>query len=84
MTWRPGRSSLDLWMIIFPAGMYATASMRLGTSAHLPVLGAIGRVAVWPAVAGWALVFAAMLAAPMISAVKSRAAHPSRTDDRVP
>jgi tellurite resistance protein TehA-like permease len=66
------RYRLDLWMIIFPVGMYATASMHLGTTADLPVLRAIGRVAVWPAAAGWALVFAAMMADPFVRAVQNR------------
>lgn len=52
----------DLWMIVFPAGMYATASMQLGTAAHLPLIHAAGIVAAWPALTIWALTLAAMLA----------------------
>jgi tellurite resistance protein TehA-like permease len=54
----------ELWMIVFPAGMYATASMRLGAAAGLPPVRDIGLVAVWPAAAAWALVFAGMILAP--------------------
>jgi tellurite resistance protein TehA-like permease len=66
--WRHLRSSAplryraDLWMIVFPAGMYALASMQIGTAAGWPALRLVGRVAVWPATAAWILVFAAMAA----------------------
>jgi tellurite resistance protein TehA-like permease len=59
----PLRYRADLWMIVFPAGMYAVASMQVGTAAGWPALRLIGRVAVWPATAAWALVFLAMAAA---------------------
>jgi tellurite resistance protein TehA-like permease len=52
----------DLWMIVFPAGMYATASMQLGTAARLPLIHAVGQSAAWPAAATWALTAAAFLA----------------------
>jgi tellurite resistance protein TehA-like permease len=51
----------EWWMIVFPAGMYATASMRIGAEAELPLIRGIGTVAVWVAVAAWAVVFAGML-----------------------
>jgi len=54
----------ELWMIVFPAGMYATASMRIGSAAGIPAVHDTGTVAVWIAVAVWALVFAGMLAFP--------------------
>jgi tellurite resistance protein TehA-like permease len=56
----PLRYRADLWMIVFPAGMYATASLQLGTADRLPLIHGAGMVAVWPAVAAWALTFAAM------------------------
>ena len=63
---RPGRAPLryrgDLWMIVFPAGMYATASLQLGTAAGRPLVHDLGQAAVWPAAVAWALVFAAMAA----------------------
>jgi tellurite resistance protein TehA-like permease len=51
----------ELWMIVFPAGMYATASMRIGTAAGLPLIRQTGTAAAWAAAAAWALVFAAMI-----------------------
>jgi tellurite resistance protein TehA-like permease len=42
-------------MIVFPAGMYATASMRIGSAAGVPAIHDPGRVAVWIAVAVWTL-----------------------------
>jgi tellurite resistance protein TehA-like permease len=49
-----------LWSIVFPLGMYAAASMQLGTVAGLPIILAIGRAWTWLAVAVWAAVFVAM------------------------
>jgi tellurite resistance protein TehA-like permease len=56
----PLRYRADLWMIIFPAGMYATASMRIGAVTRLAVLTGIGRLAVWPAAAAWLLLAAGL------------------------
>ncbi len=64
----------DLWMIVFPAGMYATASMQLGTASRLPVLYSIGAAVTWPAAAAWALVFAAMIVSGTRAAWRSLAA----------
>jgi len=52
----------DLWMIVFPAGMYASAGMQLGIAARLPLIHAVGQAATWPAAAIWALTLLAMLA----------------------
>ncbi|HEV2260470.1 MAG TPA: hypothetical protein VGS06_45780 [Streptosporangiaceae bacterium] len=52
----------ELWMIVFPAGMYATASMRIGSVAGVPAIHDTGTVAAWIAAAVWALVFTGMLA----------------------
>ncbi len=57
----PLRYRADQWMIIFPAGMYATASMQLGTAARLPALHGTGAAAAWIAAAAWALAFATMI-----------------------
>jgi tellurite resistance protein TehA-like permease len=57
----PVRYRADLWMIVFPCGMYATASMQLGTAARLPLVHAVGTAAAWAAVFVWALTFAAMI-----------------------
>ena len=48
-------------MIVFPAGMYATASMRIGTAAGLPLIRETGTAAAWVAAAAWAAVFAWMI-----------------------
>jgi len=52
----------ELWMIVFPAGMYATASMRIGAEADLPLIREVGTAAVWVAAAVWTAVFAWMSA----------------------
>ncbi len=51
----------DLWMIVFPAGMYTTASLQLGAVARLPLIHGTGMAAVWVAAAVWALTFASMI-----------------------
>lgn len=61
----PLRYRPDLWMIVFPAGMYATASMQVGTVSRLPLIHQIGTAAVWPAAVAWALAFAAMVVSPI-------------------
>lgn len=72
-TWRhlrmhaAARYRADLWMIVFPAGMYAAASMQLGAAAGLPLVHQIGAAATWAAAAAWALCFAAMITAPFRS-----------------
>jgi tellurite resistance protein TehA-like permease len=58
----PPRYRADLWMIVFPAGMYATASMQLGTAVGLPLIHGVGATAAWPAAAAWALTFTTMIA----------------------
>jgi tellurite resistance protein TehA-like permease len=57
----PLRYRTDLWMIVFPAGMYATASLQLGTAARLPLVHAVGTAAAWAAASVWVLTFAAMI-----------------------
>jgi tellurite resistance protein TehA-like permease len=59
----PLRYRGDLWAAIFPAGMYATASMRLGPVAGIPPITWIGRGAAWVAAAAWLVTFTALLAA---------------------
>jgi len=48
-------------MIVFPCGMYATASVQLGAAARLPLVHAVGTGAAWAAAFVCALTFAAML-----------------------
>jgi tellurite resistance protein TehA-like permease len=60
------------WMVVFPLGMYATASMQLGTAAGLPLVRHTGEVFTWPAAAAWALVLAAT-AGPALGGTGGRA-----------
>lgn len=50
-----------LWSIIFPLGMYATASYAFGVVAGIGALVVIARIEIWFAVAAWLLTFAGML-----------------------
>jgi tellurite resistance protein TehA-like permease len=59
-------------MVVFPAGMYATASMRIGATAGVPAVRDIGTAAAWVATAVWAAVFAWMISAWMISSARPR------------
>jgi tellurite resistance protein TehA-like permease len=51
----------EWWMIVFPVGMYATASMRIGAAASLPPVRDVGTAAAWIAAAVWAAVFTWMI-----------------------
>jgi tellurite resistance protein TehA-like permease len=44
-----------LWSVIFPVGMYAVATNRLSLTAELPQLQIVSRVAMWVALAAWAV-----------------------------
>jgi tellurite resistance protein TehA-like permease len=44
-----------LWSIVFPLGMYAVASSRLGVADGFSLLDDIGRVWIWVALAAWAV-----------------------------
>ena len=44
-----------LWSVVFPLGMYAVASSRVGAADGLSLLGDIGRVWIWLALASWGL-----------------------------
>ena len=52
---------VSLWSIIFPLGMYATASEAFGVVAGIGALVVIARIVIWFAAAAWLLTFAAML-----------------------
>jgi tellurite resistance protein TehA-like permease len=52
------------WMLVFPLGMYATASQQLGVAARLYPVRLAGEIFTWPAAAAWLAVLAAMAAAP--------------------
>ena len=58
----PLRYRADLWMVVFPAGVYAAASLRLGQQAGIGFVHSIGWLAAWPALAAWALVTMALIA----------------------
>jgi tellurite resistance protein TehA-like permease len=55
----PLRYDADLWSIVFPLGMYAVASTRLGAAEDSALLTDIGRVWIWVALAAWALTLVA-------------------------
>ncbi len=57
---RPLRYLPATWMIIFPLGMYAAASWRLGAAAGLPVVHGVGSVTGWPAALAWILTATAL------------------------
>ncbi len=53
----------SLWAIVFPLGMYATASEAFGKVADIGALVDIARIGIWFAAVAWILTFAGMLAA---------------------
>ncbi len=67
----------ELWMIVFPAGMYATASMRIGTEAGLPLIREFGTAAAWVSAVVWAAVFAAMVTWPVARWRQPDGPHPA-------
>lgn len=50
-----------LWSMVFPLGMFAVASINLGRVDRLPLVEGIGDVALFVALAVWAIVFVAMM-----------------------
>ncbi|HJG51541.1 MAG TPA: tellurite resistance/C4-dicarboxylate transporter family protein, partial [Brachybacterium faecium] len=52
----PLRYVPSLWSIVFPLGMFAVASMRLGRVEHLPMVEIVGDVVLVVAVLAWAAV----------------------------
>jgi tellurite resistance protein TehA-like permease len=66
LRWRvPLRYRADLWVVVFPAGMYATAGIQFGTAAALPVVRDVGLAAAWAAAGAWTVTFAAMIISPL-------------------
>lgn len=57
----PLRYEPVLWSFVFPLGMYAVASARLGLAADFPPLQWISQLMVWVAFAAWCLTGAAFL-----------------------
>ncbi|MGI8457687.1 MAG: tellurite resistance/C4-dicarboxylate transporter family protein [Propionibacteriaceae bacterium] len=57
----PLRYDATVWSIVFPLGMYAVAGDYLATADLLPVVGGIGEVMSWVALAVWVVVLVAMV-----------------------
>jgi tellurite resistance protein TehA-like permease len=68
----------QLWTMVFPLGMYAVATDEFGTVTRLPLLTDLARVAFWPALAAWVLVFAAMITSLTRGALRQHRATASR------
>jgi tellurite resistance protein TehA-like permease len=58
----PARYETGLWSIVFPLGMYSTASMLYGREMHLPLLVNVGQIGTWIAGLVWLTVVVAMVA----------------------
>lgn len=52
------RYKTALWSIVFPLGMYSTASMTFGSTTKLSFMVAIGQIRTWIATLAWLAVFA--------------------------
>ena len=50
-----------LWSMVFPLGMYAVASERLGRAAEFPPMILIAQLMIWIAIAAWVLVVTGMV-----------------------
>ena len=50
---RPLRYEISLWSIVFPLGMYATASMLFGGVEELDFMVGLGRIIIWVALLAW-------------------------------
>ncbi|AQS72670.1 tellurite resistance/C4-dicarboxylate transporter family protein [Corynebacterium ammoniagenes] len=69
-----------LWSMVFPIGMFSVASVTLGRVDSLPTVEALGEVAVWIAVAVWAIVFIAMLRHFVLLFIRTGREHAWRRD----
>jgi tellurite resistance protein TehA-like permease len=78
MLWRHGSGRvpfayrLDNWSMVFPLGMYTTATWRLSHLGGLDFLQALPNVFVWIALAAWGLTFIGMLRALSSARPKAR------------
>ena len=50
-----------MWSLVFPLGMYAVASLRLGLAADFPPLQWIAHGMIWVALGAWALVLSGLV-----------------------
>ncbi|MGP9746698.1 tellurite resistance/C4-dicarboxylate transporter family protein [Brachybacterium sp. AOP29-B2-41] len=57
----PLRYTPSLWSIVFPLGMFAVASLRLGRVEHLPLVEGVGDVGLVVAVLAWVAVAVGLL-----------------------
>lgn len=57
----PARYESGLWSIVFPVGMYSTASMLFGREMGMPFIVTVGRWGTWLAGAVWLTVTGSML-----------------------
>lgn len=57
----PVRYDREFWSIVFPLGMYATASAEFGGEANLGFMYQLGSWMFWPALLAWVLVSLGML-----------------------
>ncbi|MFR0359405.1 DUF488 family protein, N3 subclade [Streptomyces sediminimaris] len=82
----PLRYDVGWWNLVFPIGMYAVTTHELGRATATSWMTSAGRWEVWVAGLVWAVVFAAMAAAPVRRRSTSRKeADAGRTQaDRVP
>jgi len=73
--WKHGANRLPLhyepalWSAVFPLGMYAVASARLGLAAQFPPLQWIAQGMTWVALAAWVWVLGTMLRSRLLSPV---------------
>jgi tellurite resistance protein TehA-like permease len=73
------------WMLVFPLGMYATASQQLGAAATLYPVRLAGEIFTWPAAAAWVAVLSARAAVPLTKAGgRARAAARQREPSAPP
>lgn len=69
----PLRYEPSLWSMVFPLGMYAVAATNLSKADRLPLVGEIGAVGTWVALAVWSVVLGAMV----VTAVRAGAGRVS-------
>lgn len=79
----PLRYGAGLWSMVFPLGMYASATAELGGVAGLPLLSGIGFGMAYVALAAWVAVAAGFVAAVVtVRSAGARAAGVRRADAR--
>jgi len=76
---RRPRYDPSAWMLVFPVGMYATASQQLGTTASLYPVRLVGEIFTWPAAVAWLAVLAAMATARLAPIARQQDAEEQRS-----